>query len=224
MDSVLKQVFKNKTVDIGKLKNFGFKKIGEFFEFSTFILNNQMKLTVKIKDNEIKSEVYDIENDEPYTLFLVEGVAGKFVGEVRQEYQKVLEEISDKCFNREIFKSEQSKRVINYVKSEYGDELEFLWEKFDNNAIWRRKDNRKWYGLLVTLSKRKLGIESDENVEIIILRMKSEDIVMLVDNEKYFPAYHMNKKNWVTICLDGKVDLKEICERIDQSYILASKK
>ena len=53
-----------------------------------------MKLTVKIKDNEIKSEVYDIENDEPYTLFLVEGVAGKFVGEVRQEYNKVLEEIA----------------------------------------------------------------------------------------------------------------------------------
>ena len=54
--------------------------------------------------------------------------------------------------------------------------------------------------------------------------MNSEDINRLVDYKKYFPAYHMNKKNWVTICLEGKVDLKEIYEKIDQSYILAKKK
>ncbi len=224
MDDILKQVFKNKSVDYAKLENFGFIKYGDRYEYSTNILSGQMKMIVTIENNEIKTKIFDIENNEPYTLFLVEGVAGKFVGEVRQEYNKVLEEIAKKCFKTEIFKSDQSKQVINYVKSKYNDELEFLWEKFDNNAIWRREDNRKWYGLLVTLSKRKLGIESDEKVEIIILRMKSEDIVRLVDNEKYFPAYHMNKKNWVTICLDGKVDLKEIYEKIDQSYILAKKK
>ena len=38
----------------------------------------------------------------------------------------------------------------------YCDELEFLWQKFPDNAVWRRKDNKKWYGALLTVSKEKL--------------------------------------------------------------------
>lgn len=38
--------------------------------------------------------------------------------------------------------------AIEYVRKKYGDELEFLWTKFPDNAAWRRKDNRKWYGVL----------------------------------------------------------------------------
>ena len=35
-------------------------------------------------------------------------------------------------------------------------------------------------------------------------------------------AYHMNKKHWCTIILDGSVPFKEICRRIDASYLLAT--
>ncbi|MDE7400427.1 MAG: MmcQ/YjbR family DNA-binding protein, partial [Clostridia bacterium] len=35
--------------------------------------------------------------------------------------------------------------------------------------------------------------------------------------------YHMNKKHWLTIPLDGTVPIGEICSRLDQSYILAKK-
>ena len=113
--------------------------------------------------------------------------------------------------------------IIEYVRKKYGDELEFLWEKFPDNAIWRRKDNKKWYGALLTVSKRKLGIDSDEIIEIIDLRMKPEDIEKRVDMKKYFPGYHMNKKHWITICLDKTVPYEEICSRIDESYVLAVK-
>ena len=51
-----------------------------------------------------------------------------------------------------------------------------------------------------------------------------ENIEKIVDNERYFLAYHMNKKHWITICLDSSVDFNEICTRIDESYNLAKKK
>ena len=36
------------------------------------------------------------------------------------------------------------------------------------------------------------------------------------------PGWHMNKKHWCTIILDGSVPFKEICRRIDASYLLAT--
>jgi len=53
------------------------------------------------------------------------------------------------------------------------------------------------------------------------LHNSPEEIEKLIDNKRYFPAYHMNKKHWCTICLDGTVELKEIYELIDISYELA---
>lgn len=122
-----------------------------------------------------------------------------------------------------IWKNDYTKKVISHVYQTYGDELEFLWPKFPNNAIWRRKDSGKWYAALLVVSKKKLGIDSDDIVEIINLRMDPEMLIFLVDNKKYYPGYHMNKRHWCTIILDGSVPLEEIYARIDESFVLARK-
>jgi predicted DNA-binding protein (MmcQ/YjbR family) len=121
-----------------------------------------------------------------------------------------------------VFKSEYAQRVIKYVKERYNDELQFLWVKFPKNAVFRRKDNKKWYAALLVLEKRKLGVDSEDVVDIIDLRAMSEDIDHLLDGEGYFPGYHMNKDNWITICLDGSVPIDEIYDRIDESYYLTA--
>jgi len=61
----------------------------------------------------------------------------------------------------------------------------------------------------------------DKIIEVINLHNSEEEIKKLIDCKKYFPAYHMNKKHWCTICLDGTVELKEIYKLIDISYELA---
>ncbi|MCL1904589.1 MAG: MmcQ/YjbR family DNA-binding protein [Methanomassiliicoccaceae archaeon] len=123
---------------------------------------------------------------------------------------------------RDIFKSEQALEIIGYVRDEYHDELQFLWERFDN-AVFIRKDSNKWYAALLPLTKRKLGLDSDEAVEVLDLRARTDDIVSLVDGKRYFPGFHMNKKYWYTICLDGSVPTDEIFRRIDASYELSKK-
>lgn len=216
--------FKNRKPNIEKLLSFGFEKTDGGYVFHTDFVDGQMKLTMQIDKNvKIFTEVIDNASGEEYVLHRVVGAAGSFVGKVRTEYEAILEEISAKCFDAEVFKSKQAKDIIAYVRKKYGDELEYLWQKFPDNAIVRRKDNKKWYAAILTVSRRKLGFDSDEIAEILDLRLNPDEMQSTVDNIKYFPGYHMNKKHWITICLDGTVRAEEIFARIDDSYKLAKK-
>lgn len=181
-----------------------------------------MTVTINV-EGDVSAVVIDLTFHEPYTLHLTDSAVGSFVGKVRSEYEEILTDISKHCFETEIFKSAQAKELIDYVRDTYGDELEYLWEKFSDNAIWRRKDTAKWYGALLTVSKRKLGIKSDEIVEIIDLRAEPSELENFVDNKKFYPGWHMNKKSWYTVILDGSVSNEELHHRIDESYLLAIK-
>jgi len=125
--------------------------------------------------------------------------------------------------NPPFFYGDEARKVIAYVKGKYGDELEFLWPKSPMTSILRRKDTSKWYAALLNLPQSKLGLASRADVDIINLRAEPSEVAALVDGERYFPAWHMNKRHWITICLDGSIPVEEICERIDASYRLAKK-
>ena len=210
-------LFKNKKVNFKKLKEFGFVNN----TYKTEIMNGEFILAVKINNNSnVSTELVEKESGEIYTLHLVEYVQGAFVGQVKEEYEKVLSDIVDNCFESDVFKYEYSKLVIKYAKEKYQDDVEYLWEKFPDNAVCRRKDNKKWYFAILTVSKDKFGFDSNEKVEVIDLRASTEEIEKLVDNKKYFAGYHMNKKHWFTIILDGSVPINEIYKRIDTSYNL----
>lgn len=221
---MLQSIFKNKTVNFEKLLSFGFTRDEDIYTYSTNIVDGQFKLIVNItSDGEIKTRVMDIDSGSDYILHLVADAVGSFVGKVRTDYKNILEDIAEKCFDTNVFKSEYAHKIIEYVAEKYQDSPEFLWKKFSNNAIFRRKDNQKWYAALLIISKKKLGIDSDEIIDIIDLRIDPAQIDETVDGQKYFPGFHMNKRHWLTICLDGSVPIDEICNRIDASYILAKK-
>lgn len=207
-----------------KLPEYGFVQEGGGYVYRTQICDNQMRLTVRINTRgEVETEVFDTETEEPYTLFLVDGAVGEFVGKVRADYTGVLEDISEKCFERQVFKGTHTQQLIGYVRERYGDELEYLWDKLPDCAIWRRKDNRKWYGAILTVQYRKLGIDREGMVEIIDMRMEPTELEKSVDNVTYFRGYHMNKKHWVTMLLDGTAPYDEIVRRLDESYTMAKK-
>lgn len=211
---------KGGNADINKLLSYGFVKKDDGYAYSCFLANGLLKMNVILSNKKLFAELIDEESEE-YTLHLIKGTSGSFVGLIKYEYESKIDDIFKNCFDTEIFKSMQTKEIIKYVENKYSGALEFLWEKFPDNAIARRNDNKKWYLALLTVSKRKLGINSDEKIEIIDLRMKTEEIEKIVDNKKYFLGYHMNKKHWITIPLDNSVPTAELLSRIDESYILA---
>lgn len=215
-------IFKNKTVNCEKIIKYGFEKMGDRYVYFTQIFDNQFKMTVKIDESgEFETELFDLTAEEVYTLHLVAEASGEFVGRVRSEYEHVLQNIADICFDSDIFRENCSHKVIEYARKKYGDELEFLWERYPDAAVLRRKDNHKWYALFMTIPKSKLGLDSGEPAEIIDLRFDADELPNKVDGKKYFLGYHMNKKHWITMILDGSVPIEEIFTYIDQSYGLA---
>ena len=218
----IKDFIKDKKINLKRLEEFGFKLINNSYYYHTSLLKNQFKMIVKINlDNSIFAEIIDTETNEPYVLHLLEMKRSGYSEKVYKAYSQILEKIQKECFEDEIFKANYTKEIITYVKNKYGDELEFLWEKSPKNAVIRRKSSNKWYAVILTISKRKLNLDSDEIIEVINLHNITEEIKKLIDYKKYFPAYHMSKKHWCTICLDGTVELKKIYRMIDISYELA---
>ncbi len=221
---IIKSVFQRKAVVRDKLPAYGFTYDSGVYAYHTILPGSGFKMTVTITpQGQVSASVIDPAVNEPYTLHLVNDAAGSFVGGLRSEYEQTLRDVADKCFEPDIFKSVQAKELIRYVRDTYGDEPEYLWTKFPDNAVWRRKDTGKWYGALLSVSTSKLGISPGKMAEIIDLRIQPEKINALIDQKIYFPGWHMNKKNWYTIVLDESVSFEELCQRIDESYKLAVK-
>jgi len=208
-----------------KLIEFGFAESSDGFKLVREIMQGQLRVEIVLNnDGEINSSVTDTATGEPYLLHLVETASGAFVGEVRSELESLMREIEDNCLDKRPFGDEVPSKIIEHVKNTYGDELEFLWDDLPDAAIWRRKDNRKWYGLIMTIPRSRLKLSGDGLLDIIDMRVEDGVLEEKIDNARFFPAYHMNKKHWITILLDGSVSPEEICGMLDESYNLAKKK
>ena len=83
---------KNKRVNFERLENFGFKKENGKFVYRTDLPLCRMEMTVCVNESgEVSAEVTD--GGEEYVLHHVTGAVGTFVGQVRAEYDDVLENI-----------------------------------------------------------------------------------------------------------------------------------
>lgn len=224
MDRFLQQIFSNRRADPEKLRAYGFRETDGAYLYEQPLLSGAFTLRVRVRADGVDACLIDAATDEPYTLFLVEDAQGSFIGEVRAAYCDALSAVADACFAKTVFQSGYSESVIEYARNTYGDELEFLWEKSPKNAILRRKDNRKWYAALLTISKSKLGAFPDEEIEVLDLRAAPEAIPDMVDGKRVFAGYHMNKKHRITLPLDGTLPAEEICAMLDTSYALAKGK
>ncbi len=214
---------KNISFSKDKLINYGFLEKENTFLYEEKIANHFL-VRVEITNKMQISQVIDTDTLEEYSLVDVEGIEGSFVGKIKNDYENILNDIISKCTTKTIFVQKQSQELIKYVKEKYQDDLEFLWEKFSKNAIWRNKTNQKWYGILLTIPSEKLGLEKQGEIEILDIRCPQENIVKVIDNHSIFPGYHMNKNHWITILLNDSITTEEIKKYMDQSYQISLKK
>ena len=211
--------YKNKKPNTLAMKKFGFVKKGDTYEYKTEILDGELEIIFFVNgDGVTKTKIFDTVTGDEYVLHLVNTAQGSYVGSVRDAQSKLLSRIYDECFENVFFAEEKANAVIEYIAEKYGEKMEFPWD--DENSIVRHKNNGKWYAVFMKISARKIGWETDEVIEVINVKMKPEDVELLVDFEKYYPAYHMNKKHWVTIPFDSSIMLEELISKIDDSYRL----
>lgn len=218
--NAFEEIFRNSVPDEKRLKEYGFAPSAEGWELKKEILDGQFELLVSVTGGAVRTALTDTATNEPYTLYLVEDAQGAFVGEVRLAVTDELHKIAARCFEAHTHGA-TARELIEHVKNTYGDEPEYLWE--DENAVWRRKDNRKWYGALLSAPAKYFGLESDGKAEVLDFRMEPEKLDEAADGKKIFRGYHMNKKHWATVVLDGSVPKEEIFALLAESYRLAKK-
>ena len=216
---------KNRKLNREKLLACGFCEAENAFRRETLLEDVNMRFEISVTaEGVVSARISDIDSGEEYVLHKVKQAEGAFVGRIRGIYESALEEITYNCFEPDVFKSEDAQFLLDYVSERYGDRLEFLWEKLSDNAVLRRKDNRKWYAAMLPVRGDRIGMDTMDIVEIIDLRLEPDEMEATIDHKSFFPGYHMNKKHWYSILLDGSVPQDEIARRIDESYRIAGVK
>lgn len=118
----------------------------------------------------------------------------------------------------------QEQQLLAFAQEEFSVAPEYLFESSPDAAILRRRDNRKWFALFMTISAVKLGCRYDEPIRILNVKADPNLIGSLRLCDGFYPAYHMNKENWITIALEGSVAFDQIAQLLTMSYDLTGKK
>ena len=108
--------------------------------------------------------------------------------------------------------------LFYWVEREFGVKPDYPWE--ERNAVLRHGDSRKWFALVLEVERGKLGLHGQGKVEVLNVKGDPRIIGSLKGQPGYFPAYHMNKEQWLSILLDGPVGEGQIQELLRMSYKL----
>ena len=63
---------------------------------------------------------------------------------------------------------------LTYCLEVYGTKADYPFDEDFETAVLRHSDNRKWYALVMRVSRRKFGIQSNEVIDVINLKMPLE--------------------------------------------------
>jgi predicted DNA-binding protein (MmcQ/YjbR family) len=109
-----------------------------------------------------------------------------------------------------------------YIAEAYSTAPDFPWESTPDAAVYRHENNRKWFALVMTIPKARLGIRLDEMIDIVNLKCDPLLVGSLRSEPGIFPAYHMNKDKWLSVALDGSADDEQIKMLLDMSFELTA--
>lgn len=113
---------------------------------------------------------------------------------------------------------------INYVQTAYGVKGDNPWQKDPESTVFRHIGNRKWFALVMRVKKHCIGVDSDEYIDIVNFKCDKVMVGSALGNKGFYPAYHMNKENWITVALDERVPDEQLRMLVDMSYELTRKK
>lgn len=198
--------------NIDKLIEYGFKLEKNKYILKKDIDNNLYAIFTIDKD--ISINVYDKITNEEFIPYKLNTSVGLYVSDIREKIDKYKQEIINNCFNN----NDTRKEIIKYIHEKYQIKEEHPWDEYP--TFYTFKTNNKWFGLIMRIPYKSLGIDSIEEVDVINIKIEPEKIEELVDNKQYFKAYHMNKKYWITIVLNYNTDINKLKELVDNSYKL----
>lgn len=215
------EIFKRYLLDYSKLSKYGFVFKNNFWILEKKILNNSFLITIRIIEEKVYGTVVDLDTDFEYTAFRVNDSVGEFSSKVRDLFIDILMDIREKCFNIKMFVSNQANRIGKLIYDKYGDLPYYEWESTPDTGVFKHNVTKKWYGIVMNVKRDKLS-SGEDYVDVLNVKIDEKKVKELLQEDYFYPAYHMNKKHWISIILDNSVDDKEIIDLIAESYSYAS--
>ena len=216
------EIFKAYQFNSKKAKEYGFVENQGVWTFSSTILQGDFLMIVTVVDGVLGLQVYDQETGDLYPQVHMKSMRGTFVGSVREACLEVLYDIRKACFEVQEFLCLQTKRIMTLVQEKFVNQLEYLWEKSPDTAVLRHDDNQKWYAVLMKISWEKLDKSREGQVEVV--NLKHDQVADLLVEKGIYPAFHMNKRYWISLPLDDTLSDEQILELFERSWFLTSKK
>ena len=108
--------------------------------------------------------------------------------------------------------------ILKYADENYNTKPEHLWEKYPSYEVLRHSRNKKWYAIIMDVPRNKVGLDGEDIIDILDIKCEPEMVIALSSQKGFFRAYHMNKKHWITIILNGTIMDDEIYNLLDISY------
>ena len=95
---------------------------------------------------------------------------------------------------------------LEYCLNTYGTSPDYPFDEDFETAALRHVDNRKWYAIVMRVSRRKFGFDSDEVIDVVNLKLPTEMFGSFGAADGVYPAYHMNKLHWISVLLPDAPD------------------
>lgn len=114
--------------------------------------------------------------------------------------------------------------VLAFAQDTFGTEPEYLFRSSPQTAVLRHP-NGKWYAILMPVAREKLIGSGGQGIADVI-NVKCDPLMTgsMWKQTGCFPAYHMNKNNWISILLDGTVPAETVFSALRTSYALVAEK
>ena len=216
------EIFKSYQFNKEKAHAYGYVENGEVWTYSCQILQGDFFMTVSITPDNVSFLVFDQETGDLYPQVHMKSMRGSFVGSVREACLEILYQIRKACFDVQDFICPQTKRIMAQVQEKYGNQLEYLWEKSPDTAVLRHEGNQKWYAVVMRIPWDKLEKGREGLAEAV--NIKHDQVADLLSKKGIYPAFHMNKRYWLSLALDDSLQDEEVLELIERSWNLTVKK
>ena len=92
-------------------------------------------------------------------------------------------------------------QLLEHCLNTYVTSPDYPFGEDFETAVLRHADNRKWYAIVMRVSRRKFGFDSDEVIDVVNLKLPTEMFGSFGAPDGVYPAYHMNKLHWISVLL-----------------------
>ena len=206
-------------IDCKRAIAYGFSRTEAGLELKKELPGVGLYAVFVIAGESFEVNVFDADTDEEYLPFnVLDNITG-FVTGIREQVEDLVQEIKEKC----LLNSNMKLRLMEYCERKFGTEPEAPWEDSPDAYTFKTAKRNKWYALFMTIPYKSLGLVAKGTLDVVNIKLPPEKVLDLIDRVHFYPAYHMNKKHWITIVLDKEVDEPLVQQLLDESYGLVEK-